>query len=215
MLNSPQNSVLKVNDSYKLMWLVFIVSLSLDVLFSGLWLRGHFLQLRQKSCTGSRRRTCWSPIFHEYTTKPRKDVHTADIPVITKSYDEQLYPAVANRLDDLGREFLMTVHPWILNTLFDWDELDHKIFTQGNPVLADLSIFSMWAIVTGVCLIRHVHLNIVLRIIMYVLIRDIYILDSAGAERSVVQLPQENSTGNSNLKLEWRPGKYCFYHQSI
>lgn len=79
---------------------------------------------------------------HEYTTKLQKDVEPANIPVITQRYDEQLYPAaVANKLNDLGREFSMDVHPWVLNTLTNWDELDHKICKQGEPAFLDNIIY--------------------------------------------------------------------------
>ncbi|KAH3836238.1 hypothetical protein DPMN_109608 [Dreissena polymorpha] len=41
--------------------------------------------------------------IHDYTAKLMKDVEPADIPVITRSYNEQLSPAGANKLNDLGR----------------------------------------------------------------------------------------------------------------
>ena len=70
---------------------------------------------------------------HEYTTKLQKDLEPSYVPVITRKYEEQLYPAVAAKINDLGKEFLMDVHPWVINTLIDWDELDQKICTQGKP----------------------------------------------------------------------------------
>lgn len=78
---------------------------------------------------------------HEYSRKLEKDVEPADIPIITKAFDEKVYTQVQNSLNELGQQFLMELHPWIINTLVDFDDLDQKICVKGN---FSFKIFFYW-----------------------------------------------------------------------
>ncbi|XP_053394053.1 uncharacterized protein LOC123539896 [Mercenaria mercenaria] len=68
----------------------------------------------------------------KYSYELEKNVQPADIPIITKKFDEQLYPRIQNSLNDLGKQVIMEVHPWIINTLVDWDNFDDKICIKDN-----------------------------------------------------------------------------------
>ena len=62
-----------------------------------------------------------------YGNELRKSVEPADIPVIVKNYSEVVYDGVQKRLNQLGKQAVEALHPWVVNTLVDWDDFDRWI----------------------------------------------------------------------------------------
>ncbi|CAC5407271.1 unnamed protein product [Mytilus coruscus] len=63
----------------------------------------------------------------ESASKMRRKIGVADIPVITKKYSETVYDHILKNLTAIGKDVKEEVHPWIVNVLVDWANLNKLI----------------------------------------------------------------------------------------
>jgi hypothetical protein len=62
--------------------------------------------------------------------------------IFSQEYKEEVYPQVSANLNELGKLALEKIHPWILNTLVDWDNFDKLICSkevEGMDILIGLT----------------------------------------------------------------------------